>query len=212
MKTKSIFCALAASMLAFSIYSCTGPEGEEGPIGPAGPQGVAGVNGAPGQNGSQGPQGPQGQQGQQGPQGQPGTANVIFSAWTDVVYSLNWITPQVSAGWDREFSIQAPKLTQEILDRGDIVVYMKIEDPVANFLNGDVRKLAATFHLGEDVETYNYSLRNGQIKLLQWSKEGSRAWSARYRYVLIPGGTSARKQHVNWENYNEVKAMFNLRD
>jgi hypothetical protein len=32
-----------------------------------------------------------------------------------------------------------------------------------------------------------------------------------YRYVLIPGGASVRR-NVNWNNYEEVKAYLGLKD
>src|SRR5688572_26333007 len=80
--------------------------------GPAGPQGSDGI------------QGPQGVAGQQGSPGPAGTANVIYSDWLSydlkagVYYGLYYA------------SIDAPKLTQAILDKGDIKLYISSSNQV----------------------------------------------------------------------------------
>src|SRR6478735_8899217 len=84
--------------------------------------------GAKGENGAQGPQGAPGAQGPAGPAGATGatgTANVIYSAWTDVTYS----PVDANADGTTDFlgaQINAPKLVDSILQKGDIKMYMNI--------------------------------------------------------------------------------------
>ena len=87
------------------VFAGCAKDGETGPQGPAGPAG------------------PTGSTGTQGPKGDVGTANVIYSPWLDVTYEA---IPDQTTGdpiaWVAE--IPAPKLTADILLKGEIKVYL----------------------------------------------------------------------------------------
>src|SRR6187402_3058973 len=88
--------------IVITITACS-KDGDTGPQGPAGPAGPAGSAG-PG-----------------GPAGPAGTANVVYSTWQDVPF-----TAQVAAPGDTTWTatINAPKLVDSILNRGEIKVYV----------------------------------------------------------------------------------------
>ena len=192
MKAKSSLTFLASLVLITFIFTqCQ--KGDVGPAGPAGPTGPAGATGST------------------GPKGDTGTANVIYSAWLDVTYS-----PETDTNGDTlDFvaHITANKLTQAILDRGEMKVYMNwgtqatpdvaplpILDP---FFTGVIINPEFLLQKIDLYSNFNAStFTDAGLKYLQ------------YRYILIPGSVAGRlsKPAVDWNNYNEVKAYLGLTD
>lgn len=143
---------LLLCMLLLGALACT----KEGPQGPAGVQGE---------------QGPAGPKGDKGSTGAKGTANVIYSDWIKVTYT--------QSGSLYKSTIKVPKLTQVICDRGDVVVYVRV--------NNAFMKL----NYESDLGYITYSFQPGSIEVLT-----NNGWLANFdntfRYVLIPGGVHAR--------------------
>lgn len=200
MKTsvKSIGTAIIMASILFT--SCKGPQGDVGPkgdtgtTGPRGETGAAGTNGTNGIAGATGATGPQGSRGEtgatgtQGPKGDPGTANVYYSEWTRPVNG----------------SIIAPKITQEIYDKGLVLVYWSENSRIhilpyfqgSNSLQFDIIPGFISFY-----GTYS-TLFVGQK-------------SNYLRYIIIPGGInieSGRIKSLESMSYEEVKALYNLPD
>ncbi|WP_157986469.1 hypothetical protein [Chitinophaga alhagiae] len=185
------------SMMAAAIFisSCS----KEGPAGPAG---EPGAQGAPGPGGPAGPA---------GPNGAPGTANVIYSNWLDVPFKVDTTEAGDTLGFYGE--VAAPKLTKEILNTGDVRMYINLNtptDPVIEHLPYfDIYSginITATFQEGgiflySNVDAGSFTDNNG-VKLIQ------------YRYILIPGGTAARKADsgIDWRNYKAVQQYLGLKD
>jgi len=100
-----------------------GPKGERGGRGAAGGKGTKGDRGNTGPNGAKGPKGDLGDTGAQGPagpggaQGAAGIGNVIYSKWIDPT--------SLSMTADGRLEIEVPKLTQDILDNGEVYVYLR---------------------------------------------------------------------------------------
>ena len=96
------------SALLITIFSCTktGPVGATGATGPTGPTGPAGGTGAT------------------GPQGDTGVANVQYSKWINITWTK---APDASAVSN---FITAPAITNQIVDSGIVLVYMK--DSITN--------------------------------------------------------------------------------
>jgi hypothetical protein len=176
----SVSTLVLAVALVFSACSKEGPAGPAGPQGPAGPTGAAGAA---------------------GPAGATGTANVIYSAWLDVV--ANPITPDELWGT----LINAPKLDANILSTGMVKVYFNfgtaaapeitaIPDPLIAFIN-------PYFSVGqiELLGIIDYSTISNQ----QGQKQNQ------VRYVLVPGGVPA-KYNVDWNDYAAVQKFLNLKD
>jgi hypothetical protein len=151
-----------------------------------------------GDAGPTGPAGATGATGAQGPAGPAGTANVIYSAWFDTAtYYL------LSAGSDTIITdIDVPKLDLNILNNGEIKVYANLgtdTDPWVwplPYNTADGGFIDVTFFLNTIEVTSNLNLQGLPL-----------------RYILIPGGTSARTyKSINWKNYAEVKAYLGLKD
>ena len=192
MKAKSSLTLLASLVLITFIFTqCQ--KGDVGPAGPAGPTGPAGATGST------------------GPKGDTGTANVIYSPWLDVAYTAE-TDPNTGDTLDFIAHITASKLTQAILDKGEMKVYMNwgsqttpdvaplpILDP---FFTGVI--INPEF-LVQRIDLYansNFStITNAGQKYLQ------------YRYILIPGSVAGRlAQPVDWNNYSKVQAYLGLTD
>jgi len=180
--------AIAAALMVFTACQ------KDGEVGPEGPQG---------------PQGPQGQQGPQGPQGEAGTANVIYSDWLDVSFEPLITQDDDTAGYAASFDV--PKLSNDILTKGDVKVYMNwgtsaapsispipYFDPIFGYL------LTADYEEGVIFLSSNFDASSRTI-------EGNRL--LQFRYVLIPGGVLASKPPtVNLDNYSEARQYLKIND
>lgn len=174
-------------LLVVALMAMNACEGPQGPVGPAG------------SNGAQGPAGPQGQQ------GVPGTANVVYSSWAR---AGAWSTVDVYGVVRSFIDINAPRLTQEVIDRGVVLVYVKLTTD-----NNQVRQLPVTVFAQFTEELIDFSLIANRIRV--WSTPVrppiSPSPNYEFRYVIIPGAQAAR---MNYENlsYEEAREMFNLPD
>jgi hypothetical protein len=176
---------LLSMVMIVLISSCK--KGDTGPAGPAGPTGPAGAAGA---------------SGPQGPAGPAGTANVIYSDWTDTLtyFLASATTTDTIIG-----VLSAPKITADVLNKGEIKVYANLNtaaDPLVmplpindGFILGAGGFIDVYFDLGEIIILSNLNLDGLPL-----------------RYVIIPGGTHARTQQINWNNYKEVQAYLGLKD
>ncbi|WP_205686969.1 hypothetical protein [Chitinophaga rhizosphaerae] len=190
-------------LLALFVAAC-GKDGDTGPAGPAGPAGPGGAAG---------PGGPA------GPKGDTGTANVIYSDWLDVGFPE--IDTNVVAVGDTIFTffggMNAPKITADILAKGDIKVYINFRTaanplvmplPVADFaFFGAFVNITPLFTVGAVNLVSNIDAGTGL------NAQNEKVWQ--YRYILIPGGVAARKAagaDVDWNNYKSVQKYLNLKD
>jgi hypothetical protein len=170
------------------IFSC----GKEGPAGPAG---------------AAGPVGPTGPTGPQGPAGQPGAANVIYSDWLDVTFLPNKNSNGDTLSW--QATITAPKLDANMLGKGEIKVYVNLN----TVASPTVVALPVDANVWGIILSPIYQV--GKIILLaddNYSTEGQGTQKAlQYRYILIPGGTTARSS-INWNDYKQAQAYLGLKD
>jgi len=204
-----------AMMLAVGLYviSCTkegvvgpqgeqGIEGERGEKGDTGPRGVDGAKGDRGDTGPRGATGPAGDKGDRGATGPAGPAgprgatgpagsvNVVYGSWTAL--------PTTGTS----YVMRVPQLTQAIIDQGVVAVYAKA-------FKGTT--LIGTYKLpfsanSRDVE---YSISLNSITVSASATMG--AGEFQFRYVLIPGSVAAAAG-VNLQDYNSVKAAFQMMD
>ena len=161
-----------------------------------------------------GPQGPEGPQGPQGPQGPAGNANVISSGWI----TPSWVSGSYYSASAYKYDWSVSDLTQSIYDSGVILVYWK------NW-SGDVYLLPYT---SNSQWVFMFTAKVGTITLWYYYIDGSSpssepASSYKFRYVLIPQGTSSRpagdinalrqdlaRQGVDIDNYYQVCDYFGL--
>ncbi|MFS4454792.1 hypothetical protein [Maribacter sp. 2304DJ31-5] len=186
------------------LMACSAEDGEDGAIGPSGSQG------------EQGPAGPQGEQ------GDPGTANVIYSGWIGHGFG-NSPVESSAAGFD----IEAPEITNAILNNGVILVYGRRLNNVAEEADLTYYLLPYTFYGSLQVE-YRYRIEpptdssNGVIrvqvrKLDDTDLNADATLISGYRYVIIPGGTEAGGKSstaVDYSkmSYEEITSLFKIED
>lgn len=186
------------SLSSILFISCT----KTGPAGPAGATGATGSTGPAGPTGPQGPAGPTGPQGPQGPQGPIGTANVIFSNWTN---GSTWAIDGASGL--NYFDINTAALTQTILSRGTILVYWAVlGDTVTH-----VRQLPFAETIGGTVYFHNPKYSVGKIRIE--TSNLLMATSNRYRYIIIPGGIFGRNydySDIDFSNYNKTMRRLGI--
>lgn len=128
--------------------------------------------------GCEGPEGPT------GPAGPAGSANVIYSDW----YSPEtWILETTFGVSERSFTMTTSALTQEIIDNGVVLVYMRFVG-----FNPEINQLPMIL---SDVDySCLFRAQAGSIKVLYYSMTspttdpGVIPSSNLVRYVLIPGG------------------------
>ena len=185
--------------IAVIISSCS-------KTGPAGPAGATGATGPQGPGGSNGPAGP------------AGTANVIYSQWLTVPFLPDTVHNGAAIDTLGFYTdITATKLDSTILATGEIKVYLNLGSasnpfvvplPYIDVYSGV--SITPTFSV-QDIFLYSNAdastVTQGGVTYLQ------------YRYILIPGGTTAMpvgvngiKKTINWNDYNEVKAYLGLKD
>lgn len=139
-----------------------------------------------------GPQGPQGEQGPEGEKGDAGVVNIIYSSWAHLSFSKN-------ANGYFVATINAPQLTRDILDKGEVAVYGKYDVYVYKLPD---------FGVGDDYVMINY-LKAGEIHLISDHIPG---WL--FRYVLIPGGVAASARSSlsgpDLNDYHAVCQYYNI--
>lgn len=161
-------------------------------------------DGSEGPAGAQGEKGEKGDTGDKGEPGDAGDASVIYSPWLTLPYSVD------SEGI-YSVDIIAPKITKAILSTGDARVYVNLTTTA----NPVIAAIPYTDTKGMYIQ---YLMRDGGFSLFS-NFDASTYMNnenipvREYRYVIIPGSKVARKaQNINWDNYAEVKAAFNLPD
>lgn len=184
MKRMKYISGLGAIILMLGLLACEGP---------AGPQG------------SQGPQGQEGPQGEQGPEG---TANVIYSDWIQLSdLSSPADTTVISRNYTR-YQIPAPELTQEIIDNGAILVYYKLLG-----MTTQLPFTLAGIGSSEDLLVTYAPFTPGRITILSQLLDNTPLTlnsNTQFRYILIPGGTPAKKALPDFSNYLETVKYFNI--
>jgi len=129
-------------------------------------------------------------------QGPPGTANVRYSPWIDVVWN-NLDNPN----W-KQMGIDEPAITDELLESGVILMYIRGTGP-------QVRPIPFV----EMVNSYRFFAYPGSIQLVAKSTDGSPVdanWIAQVRYVLIPGGMPLKIPDGFWDDYDAVKQYVGI--
>jgi hypothetical protein len=163
------------------VQACKGPEGPQGPAGTSTP----GADGAP------------------GAPGPAGSANVFHSSWTK---AGSWGKILYNSIDRFYIDVPAPRITQDILDKGVVLVYAKVND-------SNVRPLPLTIKSKFTEEFIDFSLSVTSLRIWSTPIEANVEPSTTYefRYVVIPGGQAVR---MNYEKltYEEAVALYNIKD
>ena len=184
MKASTKFLSFAIIMVMFILLDAC--KAEKGDVGPAGANGANGTNGAIGATGATGATG---STGATGATGATGTANVIYSDWATVTFT--------GSGTSWSGKITAPKITQDILDKGVVRAYFKFGTEVyeGNYTNIPI---SASMYYSSSIGAINMRATFNATYL--------------WRYVIIPGGVGARRAAVDYSDYEAVKKHYNLPD
>jgi len=159
--------------------------------------------GDPGPQGEKGDKGDTGGTGQTGSKGDPGTANVLYSPWLDLTFTLD----QTSNVFFTR--ITEAKLTDNILSTGEVRVYVNLGTAASKTVsllpyvegNAQIRPYYFVGSIELDANVNASTVTN--------STNGNK--NRQYRYVIIPGGAAVRR-NVDWNNYEAVKAYLGLKD
>ncbi|MDD3643222.1 MAG: hypothetical protein PHQ19_07170 [Candidatus Krumholzibacteria bacterium] len=123
-------------------------------------------------------------EGPEGPRGPAGTANVIYSDW----YSPEtWTLATVFGVHERSYTMTTASLTQDIIDNGVVMVYMRFVG-----LNPEISQLPVT--LADVNYSFLFRAQAGSIKVVYWIIASPTIDPVvippqnLVRYVLIPGG------------------------
>ncbi len=176
----------------------TGPRGANGAKGDKGDRGATGTPGATGpkgDKGDRGAQGPAGPRGATGAQGPAGSVNVTYSDWA-------W----AGTGSGSAVTINAPKLTQAILDRGVVAVYARVyKGGASGGLLGTYRVPFQSPH-GEYLE---FSAAVGAIQV--YGNTSMLLTDYQFRYILIPGGVAA-VAGLDLRDYDSIRSALQIAD
>lgn len=128
-----------------------------------------------------------GDDGARGPAGPPGTANVIYSDWFT---PDTWTASTVFGVHERSYTMTTALLTQEIVDHGVILVYMRFVG-----LNPEINQLPIL--LADVGLSFFFRAEAGSITAVYYAVDSPGSdpsvisSSNVVRYVLIPGGVLA---------------------
>jgi hypothetical protein len=146
--------------------------------------------------------------GEPGATGATGTANVIYSAW---ITAPTAAVETVDGTSGMSTTINAPELTEDILSKGTVLVYV-------SFGTGTFT-LPYTSTAGGFVNTITAISTSKKIKLFRFRHDGGGTvnlpTTLSWRYILIPGGVAAKtsksaKPDYAKMSYEEVCAHFNI--
>lgn len=175
----------------FAILSSCAEDGAPGDIGPPGPTG---------DQGEQGVQGEQGTPGEKGDQGEPGTANVIYSDWFTISQS-DW---SGIGGTKITEAIDAPEITQDIIDKGVVLVYHQF--------NNQTRQLPYSYSPNGLHLVYKFVISSITIEGFHLDASAISAISPlKFRYVILPGGVAAGGRiGLDYSDYEAVSAYYGI--
>lgn len=173
---------IGAMFLGMIHISC-----EKGDAGPQGEQGI---------QGEKGDKGDEGDKGDKGDKGDAGTANVIYSDWDAISFT--------SSGGIYSGAINVPKLTTDILNKGEVAVYERTIIGLPPSATTSYTKLPYT----NGSKWVKIDLEVGKIII----RSNSNSISS-YRYVLIPGGVQASMAGVPLDisSYKAIEDFYGIK-
>lgn len=134
-----------------------------------------------------------------------GTANVIYSGWNKAV---TFRDTTIDNTLMRIADLKALSLTNEILERGAVQVYMRI---------GSINQpLPYSSMAGGKLNTIAFMPRLNRFIINRFTADNSNSVSLsgaiEYRYIVIPGGVSAlgNVPQVDLKDYSAVQRLYNI--
>jgi hypothetical protein len=148
-------------------------------------------------------EGPAGPAGPAGSNGTNGNANVYYSSWATL--STPWADTTIDGSLLKYNYELAPMLTQQNLDGAAILAYFRF--------SGQTFPLPYTSYAGGIGNTLSYLPALGKMYYTRFTFDNSGSvgvsGSLEYRYVIIPGGVSAKSMYSSM-TYEDVCAYYNI--
>ncbi|TAK55573.1 MAG: hypothetical protein EPO24_12005 [Bacteroidetes bacterium] len=144
-----------------------------------------------------------------GDKGDPGIAGLQDEVGTANVFYSHWFSPSAWQGYDTNwyFDTVATGITQAIIDSGVVLAFMKMEGDSV-----EVRPLPAT-PTAEFIFLVNYVIPTvGKIRFtLVTNTDLMLSLNTKFRYVIIPGGSSLGKRGIAMLNsYKELIKYYHI--
>lgn len=159
--------------------------------------------------GDPGPQGPTGPVGPTGATGATGTANVIYSDWFSFL-ATDWGDTAITNIGNAKRAIKiAQGVTQNILDHGLVMAYLKVDD------NGGGPYQLPFIYNKNPAGAYEMIPRVGSIIFYNYYFDNSGGQipnpAQKLRYIIIPGGVSGGRT-INYAglSYEELCNTLNI--
>jgi len=141
-----------------------------------------------------------GDTGPAGKDGKDGNANVVSSSIT----SSNW--SYVGNSWEITFTY--PAITQDIVDRGAVLVYLQV--------SGGYNQLPLTLYPSSSYSrTYEVAYSTGIVKIFCTDSDltqPTNPGSQKFKIVVISASQRNANPNVNYDDYTEVKKVFKIKD
>lgn len=149
--------------------------------------------------------GPAGPQGEKGDSGVAGNAGIIYSNWEDAAFTL------ASDGATYFVDVDAAKITDDILNSGDVKVYTQYYTSSGQLVVMPLPYFDGSYILNVSIFAGGFEIYSNADFSSYTDDSGNKAFQ--YRYVIIPGGkAAARKAGIDWNNYEQVKAYLHLKN
>ena len=150
-------------------------------------------------DGVAGPAGANGANGINGTNGTNGNANVI-SINEFTIPPTGWL----SSGNTKYYNYSSSFISQSILNSGIVIVYEKSSNGGWN---------ALPYSSGGYDTRFNFGLNNLQIIVSTYNNTAfTFTGNTTYRFLVISSTNKMAGSNINWQNYEEVKSRFKLKD
>ena len=108
------------------------------------------------------------------------------------------------------FTIKAPAVTQDILDKGVVLAFCRLEND-----NNNTRSLPTTTMINNFISIWDFTLKVGSIQIMQTTGKPYGippiSKNNKFRYVIIPPTKHVRlSKPLNAMSYDEICTMYDI--
>jgi len=156
----------------------------------------------------EGPEGPIGPPGPPGPPGLDGNANVFSINY--VIIADDWVDDGQPG--DPEFfrflDLSVPEITQDIVDNGLVLVYYRVDENE----RWNILPFTIINHDPPFTQVFDFTYDPGFVTLYVKATDRDGDLFEGDVRVIVAEGIPITKTEIDFSNYEEVKALFGLKD
>lgn len=146
-----------------------------------------------------------GKDGVNGIDGATGTANVIYSEWLSIPAGTN---TTIDGTPGMVYNFPAQQITADVMSKGAVLSYLKFDET-------NIFPLPYTSTAGGVINTAAPIPAVGNLKVFRYRHDGNTSGIGlgslvKIRYVIIPGGTAAKRSVYENMSYGEVCAALHI--